>query len=161
MPRTRRRKGNRRVTRKMRGGSGRGSISKKKPANPPISNVKRVFSIRNPITGNTEVVDLTNVLEAQITNKFKMFRDYKNIDTLQISEDGKRLVMKDADGVLRYVSIIYARGHGQIVKASARVNITCPNNIAIIQTGKGDYLDHSIFSALAPTIFKLLFESNP
>ena len=162
MPRTRRRKGNRRVTRKMRGGSGRRPQTKNStiPPRNKIKNGDTFFSIPNEKTGKPKLVRLTNLLEEQITKYFRMFKDHRNIDTLQISEDGKRLVMKDANGNFKYVSIIYARGHGLIVKGSTSPSLKCPNNIAIIQTGKGDYLDHSVFSALAPVVFKLLFQSN-
>jgi len=172
MLRTRRRKGNRRVTRKMRGGEivkVKHSSSKRPTGysnrnlfkSSKIRNGNQFYSRRNPNSGLPELVRVTKKIELDITKYFRMFKDHKNIDTLQISEDGKGLVMKDADGILQNVSIIYARGHGQILKAINRVNIICPNNIAIIQTGKGDYLDHSVFSDLAPVVFKLLFESNP
>jgi hypothetical protein len=146
----------------MRGGSGRRPEPKKSsiPPKKKIKNGETFFSVVNEKTGLPKLVPLTNILKYDITKYFRMFKDHKNIDTLQISEDGKRLVMKDANGNFKYVSIIYARGHGLIVKGSTGPSLKCPNNIAIIQTGKGDYLDHSVFSALAPVVFKLLFQSN-
>jgi hypothetical protein len=158
MPRTRRRKGAKRVTRKKGGGK-----DKKVSGHVGVPNGSRFFSTRNS-KGNPVLLSLTRELEHEISRQWKMFKNEDNIDTLHIDEGGK-LVMKDADGVLKPVSVLYARGHGTLVKTIAGFPaIKCPRNIAVIQTGHGDYVDHSVFSALAPVMIKLLFgnrETSP
>lgn len=149
MPRTRRRKGGKRVTRKKGGGKTKARMSGSVGV---VKNGSRFYS--TIINGKPVLVPLTPELESKITSPWSMFRNKNNTNTLQV-RDGQ-LVMMNSLGKFKKVSIIYVRGHGEVIGA-----FKCPVQTAVINTGKSGDLTHKIFSKMAPIILQLLFRGKP
>jgi len=128
----------------MRGGSGLKRKREEVESTTPLS-------LSNTETSLVKKINMKQYLE---NLKYEaIFRRESNINTLQ--RIGKKLFMNNSNGTLTETSVIIARSHGHIVGA-----IKCPKDTAIITSGHGDYVDHNVYSVMAPAVIKLLFKSS-
>lgn len=95
---------------------------------------------------------LTLALRRNVLRPLSMFRD-NHINTIQ--ERNGQLVMLNTSGVFQNTRFVYCRGHGKTIGY-----FTCPDQTAIINTGKTDRITETILSGMAPAIMKLLFRGN-
>jgi hypothetical protein len=148
---------------KMRGSGTVKRVKKKLTPTPKFpKNIYRLPFSRFPngtklFSQTTNEPTRKNILTAKRTRNIlkhlSMFRD-KNVQTLQVRNG--QLGMMNALGVFQKTHIVYCRGHGNVVGT-----FKCPDQTAVINTGKTDRLTETILSVMAPAIMKLLFRGNP
>lgn len=95
---------------------------------------------------------LTPSLRRNVLRPLSMFRD-NHINTIQ--ERNGQLMMLNTSGVFQDTRFVYCRSHGETIGY-----FKCPDQTAIINTGKTDRITDTILSAMAPAIMKLLFRGN-